>query len=131
MANPHSREFPPCQRLPLVISSFSDDTDSRTVSALSPPWPLNAADFMDLQLRELAQLNCRLDKLGNGLDQMVAACLNGSMPIDRFTAVCLIRLRSEVYELARHADPVAPSNWRRWLQMNARRQPEERQKLPK
>jgi hypothetical protein len=81
---------------------------------------------MDLQLRELAQLNCRLDKLSNGLDQRVAACLNGGMPIDLFTAVCLIRLRSDVCELARPADPVAQSNWRRWIQVNTRRQPEER-----
>ena len=51
MANPHSREFSPCQHKPLAIPTFSDDADSRTTSVLAPPFPPSAADFMDGQLQ--------------------------------------------------------------------------------
>ena len=49
MANPHSKGFSPRQRRSLVIPAVPDDTDSCTASALAPPWPLSATDFMDLQ----------------------------------------------------------------------------------
>ena len=121
MASPHSREFPPRQHKPLGIPAFPDDTDSRTASALVPPWPLSAADFMDLQLRELARLNDRLNRLNRQFNPFIEACLAGIVPIDVLTAVCLVRLRDEVLELTGHTEQVTASNHQRWIQVSARR----------
>ena len=121
MASPHSKEFPPCQRRLLVIPAFPDDTDSHTTSALAPPWPLSAADFMDLQLRELTQLYDRLNRLNRQFNPFIEACLAGIVPIDALTAVCLVRLRGEVHELTGHAEQVAASNHQRWIQVTTRR----------
>ena len=125
MANPHSREFPPCQHKLLVIPSFPDDIDSRTASALAPPWPLSAADFMDMQLQELARLYAWLNRLNRQFNPFIEACLAGIVPIDALTAVCLVRLRGEVHELTGHAEQVTASHYQRWIQVK-RRQSEER-----
>jgi len=126
MANPHCKEFSPRQRRPRVIPSFPKDTDGRPVSAFSPPWPLNAADLISDQLYTFLKLNRQFNRLSNGFDQMIAACINCRMSVDMFNAVCLFRLRSEVCERATPARPAAQSNRRRWIQVNARRQPEKR-----
>jgi len=124
MANPHFREFSPCQHKPLVIPPFPDDTDSRTASALAPPWPLSAADFMDVQLQELARLNDRLNRLNRlnrQFNPLIEACLAGIVPIDVLTTVCLVRCHGEVHELTGHAEQVTANNYQRWIQVNARR----------
>ena len=125
MASPHSREFPPCQHKPLVIPSFPDDTDSRTASALAPPWPLDAANFMDVQLRELAHLSDRLNRLNRQFNPLIEACLAGLVPIDALTTVCLVRLRGDIHELTGHAKQVTASHYQRWIPMK-RRQSEEK-----
>ncbi|HYQ90982.1 MAG TPA: hypothetical protein VES89_02595, partial [Candidatus Competibacteraceae bacterium] len=124
MANPHSREFSPCQHTPLVIPVFPDDTDSHTASALAPPWPPSAADFMDMQLRELARLNDRLNRLNRPFSPFIEACLAGIVPIDALTAICLVRLRSDIHKLTNHAGQVTVSNYQRWIPVK-RRQSEE------
>ena len=121
MANLHSKEFSPCQRRPLVIPSFPDDTDNHPASALALPWPLSAADFMDVQLRKLARLNDRLNRLNQQFNPLMEACLAGIVPINVLTTVCLVRLRGEVHELTGHAEQVTISNYQRWIQVNARR----------
>ena len=121
MANPHSKEFPPYQRRPLVIPAFPDDTDSRAASTLIPSWPLSAADFMDLQFRELTQLNDRLNRLSQQFNPFIEACLAGIVPIDVLTTVCLVRWRGEVHQLTGHAEQMTVSNYQRWIQVNARR----------
>ena len=126
MASPHSREFSPCQHKPLVIPPFPDDTDSHTASALAPPWPLSAADFMDMQLRELTQLNDRLNRLSQRFNPFIKECLAGIVPIDALTAVCLVRLRGDIHELAGHTEQVTASHYQRWIQVKKRRQSEER-----
>ena len=126
MASSHSKEFSPCQRRPLVIPAFPDDTDSRTASALAPPWPLSTADFIDLQLQELARLYDRLDRLSQRFNPFVEDCLAGIVPIDALTTVCLVRLRDEIHQLTGHAEQMTTSNYQRWIQVTTRRQPEER-----
>ncbi|HYQ92340.1 MAG TPA: hypothetical protein VES89_09790 [Candidatus Competibacteraceae bacterium] len=125
MASPHSKEFSPCQRRPLVIPAFPDDADSHTASTLAPPWSLSAADFMDVQLQELARLNGRLNQLNQSFNPFIEACLAGIIPIDALTAVCLVRLRGEVQELTGHTEQVTASHYQRWTQVR-RRQSEER-----
>jgi hypothetical protein len=88
--------------------------------------PLSVTDFMDVQVGELAQLNCRLNRLSQQLNQLIEACVTSRVPVDMFTAVCLLRLQSDVRELTGHAEQVTESNYQRWIQVNARRQPEER-----
>jgi hypothetical protein len=124
MANPHSREFSPRQRRPLVIPSFPDDTDSCTARALSPPWPLNAADFMDVQFRELARLNDRLNRLSQRFNSLIEVCLTGIVPIDVLTTACLVRLHGEIHELTGHAEQVTVSNYQRWIQVKRRQSAE-------
>ena len=121
MASPHSKEFPPRQHKPLVIPAFSDDTGSRTTSVLAPPWPLSATDFMDMQLRELARLNDRMNRLNRQFNPFIEVCLAGIVPIDALTAICLVRLRGDIQELTGHAKQVITGNYQRWIQVNARR----------
>ena len=120
MASPHSREFSPRQHKPLVIPAFPDDTDSRTASALAPPWSLSAADFMDVQLQELARLYAWLNRLNRQFNPLIEACLAGIVPIDVLTTVCLVRCHGEVHELTGHAEQMTVSNYQRWIQVNAR-----------
>ena len=124
MASPYSREFSPRQHKPLGIPAFSDDIDSRAASALAPPRPLSATDFMDLQLQELARLNAWLNQLNQSFNPLIEACLAGIVPIDALTAVCLVRWRSEVYELTGHTEQVTASHYQGWILLR-RRQSEE------
>ena len=128
MANLHSKVLPSRKRRPPAASycQYFQDATASTTGAVPPPWPLSAVDFMDVQLRELAQLNDRLNLLSQQLNPLIEACITGRMPVDMFTAVCLLRLPSDVCELTGHAEPVTASNHRRWIQVNARRQLEER-----
>ena len=97
-----------------------------TSECASPPQlPLSAADLINDQLSTLTELNRQLHQLGNGLGGIIDACVNGGMPVDMLAAVCLLRLRSDVCELARQANQVMHSNRRRWIQVK-RRQSEER-----
>ena len=125
MASPHSREFPPCQHKPLVIPAFPDDTDSRTASALAPPWSLSAADFMDVQLQELARLYAWLNRLNQPFNPLIEACLAGLVPVKVLITLCLVRLRGEVHELTGHAEPVTASHYQGWILLR-RRQSEEK-----
>ena len=80
---------------------------------------------MDVQLRELTQLNDRLSQLSKQFNPFIEACLTGTVPIDVLTAVGLVRLRDDVHELTGHAEQVTESHYQRWIQVK-RRQLEER-----
>ena len=128
MANLHSKVLPSSKRKPPAAyysPYFQDDTAS-LAGAVPPPWLLSAADFMDVQLQELVQLNDRLNRLNKRFNPLIEAYITGAVPVDVLTAVGLVCLRGEVHELTGHAEQVTASNYRRWIQVNARRQPEER-----
>ena len=127
MANLHSKVLPSSKRRPLAASycQYFQNATASTAGAVPSPWPLSTADFMDLQLRKL-QLHDRLNRLNQQFNPLIEACFTGTVPIDVLTAVCLVRLRGEVHELTGHAEQVTASNYRRWIQVNARRLPEER-----
>jgi hypothetical protein len=74
----------------------------------------------------IAQLSDRLNRLNRHFNPFIEACLASIVPIDALTTVCLVRLRGEVHELTGHAEQVTASHYQRWIQVNTRRQPEER-----
>ena len=127
MANLHSKVLPSRKRRPLAASycQYFQDATASTAGAIPPPWPLNAADFMDVQLRELARLNDRLNRLSQRFNPLIEACITGIVPVDVLTAVCLVRLHGEVHELTGYAEQVTASNYQHWIQVNARRPSEE------
>ena len=131
MATTDSKVLPSSPRRPLAtpyFHHFRDDTAS-AAGGVPPPSPICATDFIAAQRHELAPLNGWINRLNQRLNRSIEALVNGSVPIDVLTAVGLIRLQSAVCERARPADPVAQSDRQCWIQVNMRRQSEERLRI--
>jgi hypothetical protein len=83
---------------PLANSCLSYG-DSPIVGIVPLQLPLSAADFMDVQLRELARLNYQLNLLSQRFNPLIEACVTGTVPVNVLTAVYLVRRRGDVHKL--------------------------------